>query len=65
MMEKISTAGELDIKSQQLKFMQGNKKWYWYQKQQQQVIIIKAYIILHPCLDVMAVKDFRVFTTKL
>ena len=45
--------------------MQGNKKWYWYQKQQQQVIIIKAYIILHPCLDVMAVKDFRVFTTKL
>ena len=37
--------------------MQENTNWYWDQKKQQQVIIGPSQTIVHPCLDVAAVKD--------
>ena len=54
---KISLAGELVVKSQYLRFMQEENNWDWDQKQQQQVIIFPTRTIVHPCLDVMTVKD--------
>ena len=39
--------------------MQENKKWYWERKNHQQFIIVPTCAILHPCLDVIAVKDIN------
>ena len=39
--------------------MQENTNWYWEQKYQQQVIIFPTWTIVHPCLDVLAVKDVQ------
>ena len=48
--------------------MQKKTKWYWDQKQKIQVIIFPESIIVHPCLDVVAVKEVhgipRIFCTR-
>ena len=36
--------------------MQEKTNWYWEQKNHQQLIIFPTQTILHPCLDVVAVK---------
>ena len=37
--------------------MQENTNWYWDQKNHQQVLIYPTQTIVHPCIDVVAVKD--------
>ena len=54
---KISSFGELVVKLQYLICMQENTNCYWGQKQQKRVIIFLTCTTLHPCLDVVSVKD--------
>ena len=37
---KISTAGELVVKSQYMESIKENKKWYWEKEHQQQIIAV-------------------------
>ena len=54
---KIISAGELVFKAKYLSCMQEKINWYWQQKKQQQVITVTTKTIVHPCLDIVAVKD--------
>ena len=37
--------------------MQENTNSYWDQKNQEQVIIVQTRTIVHPCFDIVSVKD--------
>ena len=56
---KISMSGKLILKYQYLICMKTKKKWYWEQTQKQQVIVVTTFIIFHPCLDFIVVKDLQ------
>ena len=48
---RISTSGELYVKSQYVNFMQYNTRWYWEEPQEQKNICFKCTIV-QTCLDV-------------
>ena len=56
---KISTAGEIFVKSQYIQCMQENTNWYREQPQQQNNIIVTKHKIVHPCLDIMLAREAK------
>ena len=54
---QIISACELVLKEKYLSCIQENTKWYWEKKKHQKVIISTTRTIVHPCLDVVTVKD--------
>ena len=55
----IVSAGELVVKAQYLSCIQEKNDCYWDKKNNQQVIIVPTKTIVHPCIDVVAVKDVQ------
>ena len=56
---KIITAGELVVKAQYICSMQVDTNWYWNQHPQHNFITVPTRTILHPRLEVNAVKYFQ------
>ena len=54
---QVIKAGELSFRYIYLVNMKPNPRWYWKQVKHQQILIVSAYTILHPCLEVSVVKD--------
>ena len=52
----IISSGELVIKTQYIICIQENTNLYWCKKNQQQYTIVTTQTIVHPCIDVVAVK---------
>ena len=53
---QIISSGELVVKTHYLSYMQEKPNRYWEQRNQQEVIIFPTRTIVHPCIDVLAVK---------
>ena len=61
---QIITAGELVVKAQYLCSMKIDTNWYWNQQPTHHLITAPTRTILHPQLEVNAIKDFHAIPTR-
>ena len=58
-MEKNLIAGELVVNAKYLCSIQVDTNWYWNQQPNNHVITVPTRTILHPKLEVNAIKDYH------